>query len=272
MFVHLQSLDESIAWSKSAMNARCRLCRKKGDAEKMLLCDKCDNGHHMYCLRPQLKEIPDGQWFCPECRPKDVERTPRKIRDSFKEDEEESGNESERTAESDEATVETEVEESEETEAEEEGEETETGVETQESTAEEDVNDSDYGTEGKFKFSGFKIGRKKKAALLTDEEMAEESYDEGVAGRKQQGRKRKVTGEEKRLTPSGGGRQKAGAEVGVSLSGRSVRGRKPVYAEVSEEDGLTETDEEVVSKKRRKGKKVDSDTGEWFGNCRTRGY
>ena len=40
LFVHLQSLDESVAWSKSALNARCRLCRRKGDAEKMLLCDK----------------------------------------------------------------------------------------------------------------------------------------------------------------------------------------------------------------------------------------
>ncbi len=82
--MYLQSLDESIAWSKSAMNARCRLCRKKGDAEKMLLCDKCDRGHHIYCLRPQLKSIPDGQWFCPECKPKDVSQTPRKIR-SYKE-------------------------------------------------------------------------------------------------------------------------------------------------------------------------------------------
>jgi bromodomain adjacent to zinc finger domain protein 1A len=83
LFIHLQTLDESIAWSKSALNARCRLCRRKGDAEKMLLCDKCDRGHHIYCLRPQLKAIPEGEWFCPECKPKDVEKTPRKIRKSF---------------------------------------------------------------------------------------------------------------------------------------------------------------------------------------------
>lgn len=83
IFIHLQTLDESIAWSKSALNARCRLCKRKGDAEKMLLCDKCDRGHHIYCLRPQLKTIPDGEWFCPECKPKDVEKTPRKIRKSF---------------------------------------------------------------------------------------------------------------------------------------------------------------------------------------------
>lgn len=55
LFIHFQSLDESITWSKSCLNARCKICRKKGDADKMLLCDKCDRGHHIYCLRPVLK-------------------------------------------------------------------------------------------------------------------------------------------------------------------------------------------------------------------------
>jgi bromodomain adjacent to zinc finger domain protein 1A len=83
LFVHLQTLDESIAWSKSVMNAKCRLCNRKGDAEKMLLCDSCDRGHHIYCLRPPLAAIPAGEWFCPKCKPKTVEKTPRKIRKSF---------------------------------------------------------------------------------------------------------------------------------------------------------------------------------------------
>ena len=83
LFVHLQTLTESIAWAKSVLNARCRLCSRKGDAEKMLLCDKCDRGHHIYCLRPPLALIPDGEWFCPKCKPKDVEKTPRKVRKSF---------------------------------------------------------------------------------------------------------------------------------------------------------------------------------------------
>ena len=49
------TLESSIIWSKSALNARCRLCRRKGDGEKMLLCDMCDRGHHMYCLKPAVK-------------------------------------------------------------------------------------------------------------------------------------------------------------------------------------------------------------------------
>ena len=57
VFVHLNTLDQSIAWSKSVLNARCRLCRRKGDAEHMLLCDACDKGHHMYCLKPPIKEV-----------------------------------------------------------------------------------------------------------------------------------------------------------------------------------------------------------------------
>lgn len=46
----------------------------------MLLCDACDRGHHMYCLKPPVKTIPLGNWFCPSCRPKEVHvpRTPRK--------------------------------------------------------------------------------------------------------------------------------------------------------------------------------------------------
>jgi len=79
----LQTLDEAITWSKSILNARCCVCKKKRDADKMLLCDKCDRGHHLYCLRPALNCVPDGEWFCPKCKPKDVEKTPRKIRESF---------------------------------------------------------------------------------------------------------------------------------------------------------------------------------------------
>lgn len=49
------TVESSILWSKSSLNARCRLCRRKGDGDKMLLCDMCDRGHHMYCLKPPVK-------------------------------------------------------------------------------------------------------------------------------------------------------------------------------------------------------------------------
>lgn len=87
VFVHLNTLDQSVAWSKSVLNARCRLCKRKGDAEHMLLCDACDRGHHMYCLKPPIKEVPEGQWFCADCRPKEPRRSDRRKRPITKEEE-----------------------------------------------------------------------------------------------------------------------------------------------------------------------------------------
>ncbi|KAK6307462.1 hypothetical protein J4Q44_G00226100 [Coregonus suidteri] len=70
VFLHLSTLERSVIWAKSLLNARCKVCRRKGDAENMLLCDCCDRGHHIHCVRPKLKAVPEGDWFCPECRPK----------------------------------------------------------------------------------------------------------------------------------------------------------------------------------------------------------
>ena len=44
----------------------------------MLLCDGCDRGHHLYCLKPKLKKIPSGDWFCHECKPKERVKSPKK--------------------------------------------------------------------------------------------------------------------------------------------------------------------------------------------------
>lgn len=45
----------------------CQVCGDWQDAAKMLLCDGCDEGYHIYCLNPPLAEIPEGDWFCPYC-------------------------------------------------------------------------------------------------------------------------------------------------------------------------------------------------------------
>uniref|UniRef100_G3VIS4 Bromodomain adjacent to zinc finger domain protein 1A n=1 Tax=Sarcophilus harrisii TaxID=9305 RepID=G3VIS4_SARHA len=92
VFLHLSTLDRSVIWSKSILNARCKMCRKKGDAESMVLCDGCDRGHHTYCVRPKLKTIPEGDWFCPECRPKQrSRRLSSRQRPSVESDEETTG-------------------------------------------------------------------------------------------------------------------------------------------------------------------------------------
>jgi hypothetical protein len=40
----------------------CEKCGKDTDDDKMLLCDKCDKGYHLFCLNPPMESIPDGDW------------------------------------------------------------------------------------------------------------------------------------------------------------------------------------------------------------------
>nr|XP_020442041.1 bromodomain adjacent to zinc finger domain protein 1A [Monopterus albus] len=130
VFVHLSSLERSVLWSRSVLNARCRICRRKGDADNMLLCDGCDRGHHTHCLRPRLKLVPEGDWFCPDCRPKQrSSRLPSRQRSSVDEEEDEDGEEEEEEQE------EESEEEEEESEEEEEEEEEEAVVSTKKSQA-----------------------------------------------------------------------------------------------------------------------------------------
>ncbi|XP_060068944.1 bromodomain adjacent to zinc finger domain protein 1A-like [Ylistrum balloti] len=121
IFLHMATLEKSIAWSKSALHARCRICRRKGDAEQMLLCDMCDRGHHMYCLKPRLKNVPSGDWYCPDCKPKETKRSPLKSRRrTFSEQSEDEEDDEEEEADSDEEEEEDGEEEAEEEEDEEE--------------------------------------------------------------------------------------------------------------------------------------------------------
>ncbi|XP_050663982.1 bromodomain adjacent to zinc finger domain protein 1A [Leptidea sinapis] len=82
--LHLVVLEASVWWRASVLLASCRLCRRRTDPDSMLLCDGCDEGHHLYCLRPPLTKVPDGDWFCDRCRPK--EKTPRKRRKLFRDE------------------------------------------------------------------------------------------------------------------------------------------------------------------------------------------
>ncbi|XP_027709400.1 tyrosine-protein kinase BAZ1B-like [Vombatus ursinus] len=40
-----------------------------GEDDKLILCDECNKAFHLFCLRPALYEIPDGEWQCPACQP-----------------------------------------------------------------------------------------------------------------------------------------------------------------------------------------------------------
>lgn len=45
----------------------CEQCGSGENPDELLLCDKCDKGFHMKCLRPIVARVPIGSWLCPKC-------------------------------------------------------------------------------------------------------------------------------------------------------------------------------------------------------------
>lgn len=45
----------------------CGLCGTSDNDDKLLFCDDCDRGYHMYCLTPPLANPPEGHWCCDLC-------------------------------------------------------------------------------------------------------------------------------------------------------------------------------------------------------------
>ncbi|XP_033102198.1 tyrosine-protein kinase BAZ1B-like [Anneissia japonica] len=77
LHVLLGIFESSVKWEKSAENAKCKICRKKGNDDRLLLCDECNQPFHLLCLRPALKAVPKGEWKCPSCKPQTPRRTAR---------------------------------------------------------------------------------------------------------------------------------------------------------------------------------------------------
>lgn len=89
LFLHYNILNDAIKWSKSSFNAVCVFCRSRSYADKMLLCDGCNCGKHLFCFKPKLtviflfytlfwlfnffifylQKVPDADWFCEKCKP-----------------------------------------------------------------------------------------------------------------------------------------------------------------------------------------------------------
>ncbi|XP_027448934.1 bromodomain adjacent to zinc finger domain protein 2A isoform X4 [Zalophus californianus] len=69
----LGQLERSIAWEKSVNKVTCLVCRKGDNDEFLLLCDGCDRGCHIYCHRPKMEAVPEGDWFCAVCLAQQVE-------------------------------------------------------------------------------------------------------------------------------------------------------------------------------------------------------
>lgn len=48
-------------------NLGCERCGSGDKEDQILICDKCDKGFHMMCLRPVVVQVPRGTWHCPNC-------------------------------------------------------------------------------------------------------------------------------------------------------------------------------------------------------------
>jgi PHD-finger len=49
----------------------CEICSAGHHEDKIILCDRCDKGFHLFCLSPPLDQVPEGDWVCPDCSQKD---------------------------------------------------------------------------------------------------------------------------------------------------------------------------------------------------------
>ncbi|XP_038705518.1 probable Histone-lysine N-methyltransferase ATXR5 [Tripterygium wilfordii] len=59
----------AISWWSAPITAR-QVVSNAAPANKtdeLLLCDKCDKGFHMKCLRPVVVRVPIVSWLCPKC-------------------------------------------------------------------------------------------------------------------------------------------------------------------------------------------------------------
>ena len=61
--------DDKAAASKKEPRVKknrnsCSICREGGN---ILLCDNCPKSFHTECLKMKEADIPEGEWYCPEC-------------------------------------------------------------------------------------------------------------------------------------------------------------------------------------------------------------
>jgi len=58
----------------------CKICKTENSEtdDQLLLCDRCDQGYHTFCLDPPMTTIPPDKWYCGVCIKKKRKRQPGK--------------------------------------------------------------------------------------------------------------------------------------------------------------------------------------------------
>lgn len=62
-------------WENKLDSLICSICGEasEDDEDKLLICDLCQEGFHMFCLDPPLATVPKGSWYCEKCKIKKEE-------------------------------------------------------------------------------------------------------------------------------------------------------------------------------------------------------
>ncbi|KAJ4844010.1 Origin of replication complex subunit 1B [Turnera subulata] len=64
--VYVKRREDASSDEEDPEMEECRVCFKAGKAI-MIECDDCLGGFHLKCLKPPLKEVPEGDWICGFC-------------------------------------------------------------------------------------------------------------------------------------------------------------------------------------------------------------
>ncbi|KAL6294554.1 hypothetical protein ACE6H2_002696 [Prunus campanulata] len=64
--VYVRRREEASSDDELVQVDECRVCFKSGKSV-MIECDDCLGGFHLKCLKPPLKEVPEGDWICGFC-------------------------------------------------------------------------------------------------------------------------------------------------------------------------------------------------------------
>ncbi|KAE8662536.1 RING/FYVE/PHD zinc finger superfamily protein, putative isoform 4 [Hibiscus syriacus] len=63
--------NEEIGTSTGSRYSRlCNICGRSETAQKMLICDSCEEAFRMRCCKPKVKKIPVDEWYCILCMKK----------------------------------------------------------------------------------------------------------------------------------------------------------------------------------------------------------